>query len=425
MEKKLAVCIPTYNRPDVVGETLIRSLSRYRALGWDLYVFDSSTNDETQTVVENMHIGEDHLFYHRIDSSVHSNRKVYDILRRFGEEDEYEYIWICSDSVNWNDECLKRVDDELPHQNDLILVNYRDVEKLGTCCLTDPDEVFHKCAWHMTLYGATIVRVGTVLKNVDWDGLISRYCIPDRINHSHVALYFEQLAKLDPVRVMHLSFPRKIVMPSPLKVESGWRKDTFFVWCHCWPSMICALPELYTDKQRVILQSGINSEILIKKNMAVLRKDGIYDFSQYCKYRKKWKELTTIPAAELLLLSLCPKKAAWIFDWKNHSRKKKYIRSVHRFIRRFESVYVYGCGIWAGYLSDILEEENIEYAGYVVSSQQNEKTSFRGKQVRQIDEKLLDDPKVGFILGVSEGNARDITDGIGKGRENRFLGGLN
>lgn len=424
MKKKLAVCIPTYNRPDVIRETLIRSLDRYRALNWDLYIYDSSTNDETQTVIENEHSGADHLFYHRIDSSVHSNRKVYDILRSFGEADEYEYIWICSDSVNWNDECLRRVDEELQYQNDLILVNYRDVEKLGTMCFTDPDDVFHKCAWHMTLYGATIARIETVLKNADWDALINRYCVPDRINHSHVALYFEQLAKLDPVRVMHLSFPRKIVMPSPLKVESGWRKDTFFVWCHCWPSMIYALPEKYTDKQQVILQNGINSEILTKKNMVVLRKDGIYDFSQYRRYRKKWKKLTTIPVAELLLLAVCPRKAAWIFDWKNHRRKKKYIGRVRRFARRFELVYIYGCGIWAGYLSDILDENHIGYAGYVVSNHQNEKTSFREKQVRQIDAGLLNDPEVGFILGVSEGNAREIMDGIGKGRENRFLGGL-
>ena len=49
-DMKLAICIPTYNRADMLEETLVKSLEKYAQRGWDLYIYDSSTDGSTKII---------------------------------------------------------------------------------------------------------------------------------------------------------------------------------------------------------------------------------------------------------------------------------------------------------------------------------------------------------------------------------------
>ena len=83
-----------------------------------------------------------------------------------------------------------------------------------------------------------------MLTDVDWDELTRKYGIPECINHSHVAFYFEKLSRFEGWKAFHLSLSAEDLHSSVLKKSPGWRDETFYVWCHCWPAMISKLPAM-------------------------------------------------------------------------------------------------------------------------------------------------------------------------------------
>ena len=85
-EIKLAICIPTYNRPEVIQELVEKIAPRYWQYGFDLYIYDSSENEQTEMVVQTWINKYTKLHYVKVDSKIHSNLKVYNIFKERSEE---------------------------------------------------------------------------------------------------------------------------------------------------------------------------------------------------------------------------------------------------------------------------------------------------------------------------------------------------
>lgn len=87
MDKKLCVCIPTYNRCDAIKTVLDTELDIFKRYGIDLILCDSSDNREIESLAERQRQGgADCLFYRRFDSDIFPNEKVFQIF-------EYRY-WV-------------------------------------------------------------------------------------------------------------------------------------------------------------------------------------------------------------------------------------------------------------------------------------------------------------------------------------------
>lgn len=400
--KKLAVCVPTYERSDVVEELLFKSLRLYYDNNIDVFIYDSSTDDKTKKVVADYQREFDNLVYVRIDSSVHSNMKVYKIFQEFERNRKYEYIWVCSDSIRWAEDTVKRICELTKDKYDFLIVNYRDVEKIGTKIYTDKNQLFLDCAWHMTLYGATIIRVETVLKDVNWNYLTTKYMIPNRINHSHVALYFEQINKMPAFQAFHLSVGSEKLSASTLKKIPGWHHDTFYVWGTCWPSMIKALPAEYLFKKQVIKKSGVNSSILSAENILFLRNGGIYNLRIFLTYLGRWHTLTDISIRLLFIIAIMPK------DFYKSEKERKLKKKIKSFCKAYTYIYVYGCGTKANRFAGYLDEMGIEYKSFLVSKKEAEKDQFRDHPVKQYTRDLLDNSRVGLIVALNEANTKEI-----------------
>ena len=283
----VALCIPTYNRPQIIQEFMEKHIGRYIKHGFEIFVYDSSESPDTEVIVRKAMEHCDMLHFIKIDSAMHSNMKMYHIFKEFGSKQEYDYLWICGDAVSWSERVLESVNSCIDQGYDMIIPNHHDVEKLGDKIYADKNRFFLDCAWQMTLYGATIVRVPTVLTDVDWPYLIEKYAVPDSINLSHVAFYFEKISVMEKWKAIHLSFAESDIIVSPLKKASGWKQETFYVWCHCWPTMINRLPGCYKNKnkKKVIRKNGVNSMILSYSNLKTLRAENIFNSSVYRQYK--------------------------------------------------------------------------------------------------------------------------------------------
>lgn len=404
---KLAICVPTYNRPDVVRELIAKCLSMYQKYGIDVYIYDSSEGTETEEIVEENRSVYSNLSYIHVDSSIHSNMKVYNIYQHFQNGALYKYIWICSDSIRWAEPVIKAVSENLEKEYDMLVVNYRDVENIGTRVYDDKNEFFVDCGWHMTLYGATIIKIQTVLKNVDWEYMIARYTIPERINHSHLALYFEQLSKMTSFKILHMSVESDQLVASDLKRTTGWYDQTFFVWCTCWPSAINALPDCYQNKDAVIKKNNVYSKVLGLDNIIGLREANIYSLKVYRQYKRTWKNLTDVNRILLFFVAFTPGKFFLIF-----SKRAKYRRKAKRVIKkcsnRFRDIYIYGCGRKGIYFAYCFDEMGLNYKGFLVSKLHGEKKICKEHMIQEYSADFLNDRNVAILLALNKANTEEV-----------------
>lgn len=406
---KKQICIPTYNRPDAVDELLLRYRGIYRELGFDVHIYDSSDNDQTSVIVNKCAVI-DGVFYHRMDSRIHSNMKVYTIYKEFANED-VDYIWVQSDSIRWNEACLKRIAEMIDlNEYDLIIPNYRDVEAIGDRIYEDVNDFFRDCACHMTLYGATILKA-SVLNHIDWDELEEKYCVPDRINFSHVGLYFEQILKMEHFKAFHMALPEYSLTSTLFKKGSGWRRDAFFIHCECWPAVINVLPSVYGNKKEIIKKQGSYSGDLTIEGLKRLRAEKILNMNVYLKYCRIWKEVSDVHLSILLLYSIIPPAIFKMFlaDSRNERKLKKRIK---KFCREYTHIYIYGCGQKGDRFADFLEEMQIPYEGFLISRGKNDKESLRGKPVMKIEDRFLMDKGNGIVIALNELNCKQVLDEI-------------
>lgn len=417
-EIKLAICIPTYNRPEVIQELVEKIAPRYWQYGFDLYIYDSSENEQTEMVVQTWINKYTKLHYVKVDSKIHSNLKVYNIFKEFSASLEYDYLWVCSDAISWSNHVLDSIDKCIQQGYDMIIPNYRDVENLEDREYTDENALFLDCAWHMTLYGSTILKVSTMLQKVDWDELIEKYMVPECINHSHVAFYFEKIKKLDHWRAIHLSFSDKDLILSSLRRVSGWRKETFYVWCYCWPTMINKLPDTYRNKKEVIKKHGINSQILSYWNLKDLRKENVLDREIYHCYRKVWRQLTDVSPLAILLLSITPRSLCYDQYYYKELRLKKKIA---KFCSRYEKIYIYGAGKKADRYTRYLNELGIPFEAYLVSTMTGNGIIKGNHKVILYDDVIIKDRDNGILFALNEENTREVIEGISHRIDNRKI----
>ena len=79
---RLAVCIPTYNRSQIIQEFLETYINEYIYEKFDIYIYDSSEDRKTETLVREWMQYYTNLYYVSVDMKVHSNMKVYNIFKK-------------------------------------------------------------------------------------------------------------------------------------------------------------------------------------------------------------------------------------------------------------------------------------------------------------------------------------------------------
>lgn len=372
----------------------------------DVFIYDSSDNRLTEYVVEkwkkyvNIH-------YIKIDSFIHSNVKVYNIFKEFSESLNYEYIWICADYIRWTPNVLEKVSLSILKGYDMIIVNHRDVEDIGDKIYSNKNILFEECAWCMTLYGATILKISTMLLNVQWNKLFNKYMTPECIYHSHVALIFEQLNVMENYQVIHLSLNKNDFICSNIVKISGWKKDIFYVWCYCWPEMIKKLPKTYQNKNIVIKKHGVNSKILSYEKLKEFRKENILNFRIYLLYANKWHTLTDVCKWKILALSIMPLVCIKKIEQKQIN--ERWLKNkIKRFCKKYKTIYIYGAGKNAERYTKYFEALEIEFEAYIISNLVDGLKMLNGHKVIVYSPQLLHDKYTGVLLALNEINTKQV-----------------
>lgn len=405
---KIAVCIPTYNRSQIVNEFLTQCSADYVNLGIDIYIYDSSTNNETENVVKLWMEKLNCLYYIRVPSCLHANMKVFKIFQQQGLRMPYDFIWVCGDSLRFKREALLSILSNVVPEYDMIEVNGIDEEELGTRVYDDHNDYFKDCAWHLTLFGAVILNVKTMLSDVDWKDYELKYSSKELINFSHVSFYFNKLAAKESFKVLHLSLKPYLLTTSALKENYGWYKETFYVICCGWVHTIKNLPNCYKDKREAMVKFG-KYTVFNPMSLLKLREDGCFNVSIYKQFRSVWEEVCDIPVIKLYIIASMPIfmnryiRKVWIYfrNFKGRMHLKKFLKRYPKFI-------IYGAGKKALRYGKSFDKENILYNGYCVTELSGNNSKLLGHPVYRLADIEDSLNNVGIVLALNPLNAEEV-----------------
>lgn len=406
-EKKCAICIPTYNRSEVVDELLVRCLKTCLEFQYDLWIFDSSDNNETRRVVDLYRKDYSVLNYQRMDSNMHSGEKVYSIFEWASLKSEYDYLWIIGDSFCWNKNVMHDVRGWIENDFDLLVVDDLDPDRLGVRVYDDANALFRECAWRMTLFGATVLNVNRLLNDVNWEQVRKMYLVPETINHSHVLLYFTRILELSNFKALHIGVSKESKIGTTHKKKNGWWDNVFYIWMDCWKTSISKLPEQYISKNQVIQSHGIKSGLFTLDGFLKLRRLGVLTREIYLKYKKEWQEFTNVNPCVIGLISIMPIKCLWFSEIRKWPQMRFEIK-LKRCMNKYDSIIIYGCGNRAKAVVDIMGKYGKQPKLYIVSDVTSEKNNVDGVAVAKYDSQYLEDENTLLVVALNKRNAIEI-----------------
>lgn len=306
--KNIAICIPTYNRVEVLKDTLSYELEICKDLDIDIYLYDSSNDGKTKGLAETLS-EYTNLYHIEIDSSTSLDEKVVMLYQSYGREKKHDYLWLVGDGVIFGKELLKQVLDVIQTEPTLVFINNEDIQHLGNKEYNKAKDIFRELFWKSSLWGSIIVKED-LYYDIDWKPYIDRFVGLDQIS---VGMHWYRLASVTDFRAVLLSVRKGIDMRKTTVNKIAWWKEkacgsetVYRVWAKGLVQTAYQLPFAKED-----IEAALETQRIYVKNFYWLslcrsRKDGVYNLDIYKKYGKEIKVLSKYPDVLLCAIAVTP-----------------------------------------------------------------------------------------------------------------------
>lgn len=410
-KKKIAICIVTYNRAFVLKDICLKFANVRNVELFDLYIYDSSSNDEAKEQIKEILKNHTNFFYEKLPESIHSSKKLYDIYSNKFIQTGYEYLWIMPDYLFFIESVWEKIWKKLDNKWDMIMLDFYDVNKKGDRQYSEPNDIFYNFAWSMTQYGIMIINCDTVLKSVNWEDLGEKYLTQKYRNFSHVIMYFEIMLKIPNLRFFHFSISSQDVYRSRYKTGSSYLNEYLYIWGYCWYESINVLPMNYTNKSKVIKDACIYTKNLGRDILMQLRVNKVLTKEEFNKYKFIWKYVSTVNRATVWCILHTPifviEKIIEYGSIKNWILFVITIFRLKLFCKLHKKIFLYGAGGQAEKYAEILEKYKIPFCGFVVTDINANKHFLKNHQVFELS-RLEIEYGMGIILALNKKNRREV-----------------
>lgn len=288
---RLSVCIATYNRADVIGETIAAILPQL-VDGVELVVVDGASTDATAAVVGALFQGRRDCRYVRLAEKGGVDRDYCIAV----EQGRGEFCWLMTDDDVVKPHAIQRVLRALKDDPDLVVVNAEVAgPDLGDTLLSrklriamDRRLAPARRSDLLALAGDLLSFIGAVvIRRALW---MARDAAPYiGTEFVHVGVIFQ--APLERAA---------LVLAEPLVRirygRAGWSARAFEVWMFQWPRLIWSLPGVEDAARRAVTPREPWTRV---PRLANMRAQGCYDLEAY----RRWlQQLPMSPPARLAAL---------------------------------------------------------------------------------------------------------------------------
>lgn len=301
-DKQLMIGIPTKDHAKYIQYLLAKVLPQAKKYNIDIYIYDSSVDDETEKIVQGrITQGYNNLYYRRYNEDLLLEEKLEYIFVDSG----YQYVWLCGDGVVINlEKDIDIVEREIGLNRDLIIFGNMLENGSRYTEYDDAIQLLRDCWAPVTYYGASIVR-GDLFTAEQWKYYQKRY-----LEQIQPACFFEAFlnCRFKAVYIVHDFYE-----VNPYKKMSSWMKKgrAFEAFAGLMTRTIELLPAEY-DSVKKTAQKSIDkyTKVFGISHLWALRINGNLDFGVAMKYRKQIKKASDTKFIVILLISMCPKNIA-------------------------------------------------------------------------------------------------------------------
>ena len=264
---RLAICLPTHNRGDLLAQSLADLIGSVRRHRIPIHVSDNHSSDATASVVAALAADYDLLHYSRADALLTAD----DNLRRALGLPDAEYLWLFGDRYRIvGDEVLERLLASLDDGFDFIVLNSPGrIRDVPTQTFTHKDLVLEQLGWHMTMLTSLVYR-DRMLEAMDFERFRGTNLI-------QTLAIFEYLDRAD-FRLRWLSDHVIDGFKAPLPANH-WNARALEIFVRDWFVGIMSLPPGYSfdAKRRALRAHTENTSLFSFKSLRRLRSVGAID----------------------------------------------------------------------------------------------------------------------------------------------------
>ncbi len=303
--KRVAICVPTLNRSEIVDDVLKRSLHTYFVKDIDVYYLDSSEDNKTQEVVEfYQKKGYTNLYYKKVSSSYRGEEKL---LMLFAQEDfveEYQYIWPVKDRVYFSEKTIDRVYQDMEQNYDVILLGAMPPQgrpDIYTKVYTNAALFYRDWAWQATSLDVVIYNVKSMLSDFSVAEFKERYQQDFNIFWCHIVLLFNKLAEKESVAIK-LFRDIDLGVYNSLLGGSTWKKNTFKIWKDYWISVNLGLPSCYNEYKLSVIKEAASLPWIMGsiEELIQLQKIGALTKDNFDQVAVNWNMVSDIPLSTVM-----------------------------------------------------------------------------------------------------------------------------
>lgn len=300
-QQLLSICIPTFNRAEILTECLEDLILKVGTYNFEIIVSDNNSTDNTKEIVEAFKVKYSPLKYIKQNSSSDPDRNFASAL----SHSTSSYTWLIGDSYRIKENALE-VLLELMSTNrfDLIVVNcFNQVKGIDSAVYTNSSKLLDDLGWYLPIMSAYIYK-DNILRNADYERYYSSYFL-------QMGITFEFLEK-NKFEVYWYADNGFGATSIPKK---SWQYETFNVFAKNWTEFILSLPKSIElpIKLACIKSHGSNYGIFSIKSLLLLREKGWLNYDIFNRYKLYFNYVTTPPLTLVLLIAVCPKSLISFF----------------------------------------------------------------------------------------------------------------
>ena len=310
MKNSVACCYLTHNHSKIMDQVLDRICLDYEKHGIDIYIYDSSTNDETKDVVSKYNKqGFNHLYYIDVRFITSADKKYLYVIQGNGLLKHYDYIWPTKDRCFFRGNALDDICFNIEKDCDVVFA----VDEEDRCQLyapnikdeyTDAVEFFEHYGQLSTNWEALIRRTSTMLDPINWDDYISKYHLGKDNNFNQTISLYARLAEMNDIKIRVIHCASNDRLESSFST-SGWKNKVYDIWVDRWIPAIYGLPSIYDKHKASIIKAQTNLPVIMGTTDAFIeqKQSGALTIQRLEAIRSLWNMLSTVPIeyAEMIL----------------------------------------------------------------------------------------------------------------------------
>ncbi|AXK39032.1 glycosyltransferase family 2 protein [Crenobacter cavernae] len=329
--KELAFCMPTYNRADVLIESIPALIEIAKEWQIPIYICDNKSTDNTAEVIQQLMLKYSSLYYFSNEENIGPENNT---VRVLGLPDT-KYRWLLGDHYKIKDRSTFRsVYDKLTSEEcyDFIVVNAENrIQSIPSQTYTNKESVIIDLGWHMTML-STLIYHKESLKKMDFDRF-------EGTRFSQTLSILEYISK-KPFRIYW--YEDEIIESYATHTSSTWLKNTCDIFIKNWYYGIMSLSPQYSHeaKKVCIRKHSDHSNLFNIKSMLLFSTLGGAKFSTIKNHASILPDTIGLrKTAILLTVSLIPqsilkisysayKKSQLIKNKKTHPIKVKKLNRI-------------------------------------------------------------------------------------------------